>query len=206
MAVVKENVRLILFDLGGVLVELADIRDMWCGKKNNCSDEELWGLWLNNEAIRAIDRGQISVDDFLLQWVRDWELEVSVEALKKIYENLIRQPFPGVMELLEDCQKKYRLACLSNMTANHWPKVKSFGLDAYFDYSFISCEMACCKPEAVAYRKVLENCPYKSEEILFVDDNEVNVREAKVSGMQAIKAKTALGVRELFEDLGVISA
>lgn len=204
MSIDTDNIKILLFDLGGVLVELDDISKMWGRFADDFDSKELWRRWLKNPSIQAIDRGQMSVDDFLKQWVQDWNIDLPYGQLKKIYEGLIRQPYPGAQELLADCQKKFTLGCLSNMTEGHWPKVKSFGLTSYFEHIFVSYQMGYCKPEDKAYELALEGCSVEASEVLFIDDNEINVMAARERGIQAIEAKTVEGARKVLENLNLL--
>ena len=176
----KDNIKLVLFDLGGVLVKLGEISDMWADKKGDYAAEDFWKLWLNHDAIQAIDCGKMDVDEFLKHWIEDWNLETSFDDLEKIYSDIVREPYPGALELIEDCRKHYKVACLSNMTAGHWPKVQSFGS---------------CKPNRRAYEIVLEQCALEPQEILFIDDNVTNLQPAKDLGIRVLEAKTAAGAR-----------
>ncbi|PCI76909.1 MAG: hypothetical protein COB20_09505 [SAR86 cluster bacterium] len=204
MRINRDNIKLILFDLGGVLVELGDVSDMWADKKGDYAEEDFWTLWLNDDSIQAIDCGKMEIGEFLNLWIENWNLEISVEDLKKIYREFVRNPYPGALELIEDCRKNYTVACLSNMTAGHWPIVQDFGFADCFDHMFISCLTNSCKPNRRAYEIVLEQCPFEPHEILFIDDNVTNLKSAEELGINILEARTAVGAREALVQFSII--
>ena len=200
------DIKMILFDLGGVLVEIADLSNMWAEKKTNYpEDHDFWPLWLADKNIHAIDRGLMEVEDFLKNWKEDRGIEADIDELRKIYQALIKEPFPGALELVKDCKKKYTVGCFSNMTYGHWPKIKSFAFEKEFSFRFVSWQIQFCKPESEAYQYVLQQLPFEKDEILFIDDNQLNVDKALEMGMQALRAKTAVVARQRLEELGLLT-
>lgn len=193
------KVKLILFDLGGVLVELDKISVMWAEHQNNYSMDECWAQWLLDEDVQAIDRGKMEVEEFLKRWKAKQNIELPMEDLAQLYRDLVRGDLPGGIDLVKECKAVgHQVACLSNMTAFHWPHVEACGFKGLFDYSFVSCLIGHCKPEERAYEIVLEAVPYKAEEIVFFDDNIVNLQIALDQGFQGHVVK---GVQETREKL-----
>lgn len=61
------------------------------------------------------------------------------------------------------------------------------GLDNY-DYVFLSFELECQKPDPKIYDKVSEKLPFEGKDILFIDDDERNINEAKRHGWNTLLA------------------
>ena len=200
----EDEIKLILFDLGGVLIEVGDIAEMWADKKDSYSSRDLWDIWLNNKAIQAVDCGNIDVGMFLKQWKDYWRLETPLCELEDIFLNIVLGPYTGAMKLVEDCRKQYEVGCLSNMTEAHWPKVKNFGFENSFDHVFISSKTKLCKPDPKAYELVLEECGIIPTEILFLDDNVTNLIPAEKLGFKVLNVKTAEGARDALTRMNII--
>lgn len=62
--------RLVLFDVGGVLVELSGIEVMlgWLGRSTPV--DELWRRWLHSESVRRFETGRIDADEDIYPGVR----------------------------------------------------------------------------------------------------------------------------------------
>ena len=61
------DIDVILFDLGGVLIELAGVEKMLEWSKDLASTDELWRRWLHSAAVRAFETGKIGTDAFALK-------------------------------------------------------------------------------------------------------------------------------------------
>lgn len=71
------------------------------------------------------------------------------------------------------------------------------GLDNY-DYVFLSFELKCQKPDSRIYEIVSEKLPFDGKDILFVDDSEENILEAKRHGWNTLLA-TGLELEKIKE-------
>lgn len=57
-------IRCVLFDVGGVLVELGGIQPMLDWMRNRTDVAGLWRAWLASDAVREFERGRVDVDTF----------------------------------------------------------------------------------------------------------------------------------------------
>jgi putative hydrolase of the HAD superfamily len=112
--------------------------------------------------------------------------------------------FPGSFELLEQLSASYRLACLSNTNALHWPRVcDEMGLTRYFQASFASHLVGMLKPDIEIFEHVVEQLGCPPARILFLDDNQLNVDSARAAGMVARRVAGLAEVRAALAELGI---
>ena len=102
---------------------------------------------------------------------------------------------PGAKEMLECVKKKYSIACLSNTNALHWQNQKDADyLNVIFDTMFLSYQMGLVKPDANIYMSMIDHLSCSAHEILFIDDNQINIDGARNVGITAHRAK---GIKEV---------
>ncbi len=190
---------MLLFDLGGVIVELAGVPvwKEWTGQ----SDHEIWERWLYSPAVRRFERGSSSSDEFAREIVREFDLPVDPATFLAQFERWPTGPFPGALELLAELEDRFRLACLSNSNALHWPRFLSdMHLGEAFHHHFVSHELGALKPDLEVFELVVERLGCAPERILFLDDNQLNVDGARAAGLHAERAEGVAGAREVLRE------
>ena len=176
----------LIFDLGGVIVELKGlpIRNEWTGQQRTA--EDTWNDWLMSNAPRAFESGQISGDEFARRIVTELDMSVSAEEYLAYFAQLPVGPYNGAMDLLQKLKKRYVTALFSNSNEIHWQrKMGEMQLSDAFHHHFASHLMGLVKPDAAAFEHVIKILDVAPEQILFFDDNQLNVDAARRSGMQA---------------------
>ena len=180
----NESIDVILFDLGGVLVELgaSPLPD------DALPPDQSYTLadWFRSDAAIGFEKGRNSADSFARSMIAELDLGCSVEQLIEHFTRWPKGLFPGVRELLQDLQRNYRLAILTNTNELHWPRfITEFDLAEYVEHIFASHRLAMAKPEPAIYRHVLNALDTEPGRILFVDDNAANVDAALALGFMA---------------------
>jgi putative hydrolase of the HAD superfamily len=176
----------ILFDLGGVLIELTGVERMleWC--PGIATTEELWRRWLHSPAVRRFEVGAATDEEFADEIVREFDLPVTPGAFLAAFEYWPRSLYPGVTELLASLAPRFRLASVSNTNALHWARFcREWALDASFHANFPSHEVGRLKPDADYFDHVVTALGFDRARILFVDDNRINVDAAASYGLTA---------------------
>ena len=96
-------------------------------------------------------------------------------------------------------------ACFSNTNDLHWERqFDDFGFDRMFDELFVSFEMGRVKPDREAFEWVVERLDVEPHEILFLDDNAINVEGARAVGIDAERAVGVAGAREILKRRGLL--
>jgi glucose-1-phosphatase len=201
---VAEPVDLVLFDLGGVLIEVAGVRAM-LELTGIASEEELWRRWLTCRWVRRFESGRCSETDFAAGVVADWQLELSPAAFLAAFQDWPTGPLPGAAELVAQTRASVATGCFSNTNALHWhDHIAAWPLTGLFDHRFLSFELGLLKPDTAAFAQVAELLEVPAERVLFLDDNAVNVAGAAAAGFQAARAAGVHEARQRLAEAAVL--
>jgi putative hydrolase of the HAD superfamily len=199
------DIRVLLFDVGGVLVQLGGVDTMleWLG--NTVTADQLWRLWLKSASVRKFETGQIDADEFADQVIAEFGLAVDPQRFLESFAGWPTGLYPGALDMLARIPRSYRRALLSNSNALHWPRVlNDMGLGPAFDSHFVSHLTGRIKPDSEAFEHVVESLGCLPGEVLFFDDNSLNVEAAQRFGMHAIRVLGAAEAQRVLRDLGII--
>lgn len=189
----------LVFDLGGVIVELRGlpIQPQWAG--GNESPESTWEKWLTSSAPKAFESGLINSDEFAERIVTELFMTVSAKDYLEYFTTLPIGPYPGALDMLNALKSNYTTALFSNSNEIHWPlKMGRMQLDTAFHHHFASHLMGMVKPDAEAYQYVIDSFNVNPQKILFFDDNQMNVDAARKVGMLSERVQ---GIDELQKKL-----
>lgn len=195
----SENISHLVFDLGGVIVQLSGtpILDEWIAGDNTA--ENLWQKWLTSDAPRSFESGRIREDEFAALIVEELSLGVSEQEFLNHFTSLPIGPYPGALKLLRSLKERYTTALFSNSNVLHWHrKMHEMKLNDAFHHHFASHLMGKVKPDVEAFQEVVETLGVPESQILFFDDNQMNVDAAKLVGLQAARVN---GFKELESSL-----
>jgi putative hydrolase of the HAD superfamily len=195
---------IVLFDLGGVLVEYRGVSQM--GKFAGITDpEELWGRWLSCKWVRSFEAGCCSDLAFAAGVVDDWELKMSPAAYLEEFRSWPTGVLPGAEDLVGEVKSRMSVSCFSNTNALHWQCAQTWPLISLFDHTFLSFQMGMLKPGQDAFEHVASSLGVPPGRILFLDDNQLNIDSALELGFSAIRvtgvdeARRALAESDLIE-------
>jgi HAD superfamily hydrolase (TIGR01509 family) len=196
------NFKVILFDLGGVLLKL---RDPISTFELDMDESEFLRTWIMSPSVRALESGQIDGEEFAQRIVREMKLPMAWQELLRRFNEWPAGFYPKAKELIGRVASRYTCAILSNTNAVHWQKVdvgKHFGDN--FDRYFLSYESGLLKPDQESFLQVIENYACLPQEILFFDDNPANVRAAQNEGIASIRIDGPDTLEFALTDAGLI--
>nr|VFK56235.1 MAG: putative hydrolase of the HAD superfamily [Candidatus Kentron sp. TUN] len=200
----NQPVDLILFDVGGVLIELSGIPVLMEWTKGRMDEEELWQHWLTSPVVRRYETGRCEADEFSKGIVDELNLPVSAVEFLNEFASWPKGPCPGSRELLNVLSARYNLASFSNTNEIYWDHFLKSGLSSYFRQHFASNQIGLVKPDKEAFLYVCHATTINSHRILFFDDNQLNVDTAKSLGMQAYCTKGAVEAGNVLKKLGLL--
>ncbi|HEY3733263.1 MAG TPA: HAD-IA family hydrolase [Streptosporangiaceae bacterium] len=201
-----EPVDLVLFDLGGVLIEVAGVGAMLelTGIK---SEEELWRRWLSCRWVRRFESGGCSATEFAAGVVADWQLDLSASVFLEAFRDWPTRPLPGAAELVAQTRASVPAGCFSNTNALHWRgRIAAWPLAGLFDHRFLSFELGLLKPDVAAFKQVADRLEVQAGRVLFLDDIAVNVAGAVAAGFQAARVAGVSEARQRLVDAAVLGA
>jgi putative hydrolase of the HAD superfamily len=197
---------IVLFDLGGVLVELGVPEDVGLFAGEDDLDA-VWRRWLACPVVRGYETGLITTHEFARRMVADYGLDVSPDAFLDAYRLWPRGLFPGAEELLGDFRPGVRYGCFSNTCEIHWQRLNAaHRLDELFETRFLSFQMGAVKPDREAFEKVAKSLDAEPGRILFLEDNPVNVEGAAAAGFDVRLVRGVAESRALLAGLGLLKA
>jgi glucose-1-phosphatase len=204
-AVTRTRIELVLFDLGGVLIQpggVAPMREL----SGIGSDEALWTRWLSCLWVRRFEAGGCTPDEFAAGVVEDWELDLEPAAFLRAFGGWPEPPYEGALELVAAVQEAVPAGFLSNMNSYQWAaNYEGIALTEAFDYRFLSFELGLVKPDVAVFDAVAARLPVARDRVLFLDDNAVNVEAAESAGLGARHVRGVDGARAALVSAGVLA-
>ncbi len=203
-------IEVVLFDLGGVLIELGGMGDM-ASFANEPDESKLWRRWLECPWVRRYERGLCDSQSFAQGMVDSWAMDVSAEEFLEAFTSWPRGLFPGARELIQSIDvgndNGLEIACFSNTNELHADRdADRFGIGELFETRFFSHEMGMLKPDREAFEFVVAALGRPADAILFLDDNEINVRGARAAGLRAERASGLDESRAILAKNGLLRA
>lgn len=199
------NVRALVFDLAGVLLDFGGPESVYKLSDRRIGDKEFFRFWSEAKCADDLHRGRCTPEAFARHAVRELELPVTGEQFLAEYQTWLRGPYPGALELLEALRPQYRVACLSNTDPLNVQRFKDeLRLQDWFDECFYSNEIGLRKPDPEAYLHVSRALDVPPTEIAVFDDSLECVNGAIAVGMhgQHVTGFSDLGTR--LDEMGIL--
>jgi len=189
-----EGIRHIIFDLGGVLINL----DYGLTEKafTDLGIENFGALYSQMKQTAVFDEfetGKIGRDAF----IKTLQLACSTPLTDRqicTAWNAMLLDFPlRRLQLLQQLRLYYDLVLLSNTNEIHeeaFNKLLSdnygVNLAAYFDKVYYSHRVGLRKPDIVIFQRILDENGFDAKHCLFIDDSLQHIEAAKTLGIQTI--------------------
>ena len=202
-----KNIKNIVFDLGGVLINLDFKRALDAFKKAGFENIENQLQSFNREGIfDQYELGNISSEEFRAAIRKQAHEELTDSEIDEMW-NLILLDIPHEkLKLILDLRSKYMVYLLSNTNQIHWEYTcqnaftyHGFRVNDYFEKTFLSFEMHLAKPDKQIFEQMLHEANLLSEETLFIDDSEANCKAAAEVGIHAHHYHIGDDLSKIFE-------
>ena len=147
----------------------------------------------------------MDAETFAQNLVAEFDLAITPETLLASYATWLVGLYPGAEALLAELAPNFALACLTNTNTLMWSLTwEMVDLEKLFDFRFATHEMGYLKPDREAYDYVVEALPFARDEILFFDDNPLNVAGAREAGLTAYEVQGPAETRAKLVELGLL--
>lgn len=188
---------ILLFDLGGVLVDLGDP----AGEMSlNMSNEQFWELWLSSPLVQQFETGQLDAHEFVAAFSGHVGVEDAVDFAARIRRWRLPM-FDEIEGFLTALTRRTDIALLSNTNEIHWAQVQSQSdVFASFQKLFLSFETGYAKPDPAAFLDVVEYFGCAPQQIVFLDDNAGNVAAAQAAGLRSKQTKGPAQVKAAVDE------
>lgn len=201
MTIDMNRTRAVVFDLGGVLIEVDPERcfRFWAERGPSTADA-LRRRFIIDEAYERHERGEIGFAEYAVHLRRQLALDVDETLVREGWNALLGNELNGAANAIAWASSRYPCFLFSNSNATHqavW-SVAQRELLAPLTGQFVSSELGLRKPETQAYAKVAALAGFTPEELLFFDDLEENVAAARAVGYQALKVSGPQEILQVF--------
>jgi putative hydrolase of the HAD superfamily len=189
------KVRAILFDLGGVLLNLDYRRTINAFQELGISDfEKVYAQAAQSALFDDFETGKISTETFQNGIRNISGLSLSDDTIQHAW-NAMLLDFPEErIHLLESLKKDYQILLFSNTNAIHLKAFRAIIarqhgdptlLESIFDRVFYSHIEGVRKPNPSAFQQILNKENLHPKEVVFIDDSLQHVEGARQIGMEA---------------------
>lgn len=196
MFVLVSQVKNLIFDLGGVILDLSVESTLQSfAKVSGLPAADVKERFAFSELFNDYEKGLVS-DYMFRDGVRQvFKVDITNDQLDACW-NAMLLGIPRVkLDLLNSLKETYNVFLLSNTNNIHLryintklvdPKNEHASLDVYFHRAYYSHRMLKRKPEPEIFEQVLEENRLIPEESLFLDDNASNVAAAERLGIRTL--------------------
>jgi epoxide hydrolase-like predicted phosphatase len=204
----KSEIKNIIFDLGGVLLNINPLLSLLEFEKlSGIAKEHLIVRFESEQVFKKFETGNLNPSQFRSELCRIMNITVSDSEIDRIWNKLILDVPAHRVKLLQDLQKNYRVFLLSNTNSIHFDHYSSEFHEKYgmyltelFEKLFLSHDIGIHKPDEGIYTYVLENVNLNASETLFIDDSLANVKAAALQGIHVIQITDSRDVVSFFDN------
>lgn len=207
--IVAADVEVIIFDLGGVILDVDLHRSVEALKALNAEGVGVQDVLAENASVfRDLELGLVTPGEFTRAF-REYYPAARGVSDAGIWDawNAMLMPFDERrVELLRGLGRQGRVCLLSNTNLPHRIRFRElfrerFGgsFDALFSQCFYSDELHLRKPDPAIFRQVAAQVGIEPRHILFIDDNAANIAAARSEGWQVCHLTGGKRITDLFE-------
>ena len=206
-----KNIRNLLFDLGGVIVDIKRERCVAALNALGMPDaDRMIGLYEQSGPFQLLEQGQISLPEFRQQMrphfsrpVSDSEIDAAFSAF------IVGIPLPRLAALRE-LRTRYRTFVLSNTNPLMFHGViarffaqEGLSISDYFHGVTVSFEAKATKPDTKIFRYAVSTMGIDPAETLFFDDGQTNLNAAARLGFHTCLVPPGTEFYDLIKPLGL---
>lgn len=193
----------LLFDLGGVLIDFAGFEEMSRLVPGSPDRAEIRSRWIDSEAVQRFERGDLATGEFARRVTEEFELPLSPEEFVEHFVAWARGPYPGAVELLRRVGRTHRVAALSNSNRLHTARHRHH-VEEVIEVFYFSDEIGSVKPEREIFEYVIRDLGCPAHRIAFFDDTAINVEAARSVGLAAYTVDGFDELKAQLDRLGII--
>lgn len=205
------NINNVIFDLGGVVVDLDRDRAVRALEKLGLKDtDEMLGLYGQQEPFFGLETGERSTAEFFDLLRARMNPGVTDRQITDAFnEFLVDIPAKRLTMLRRMRMAGFRIFVLSNTNPvmfHTWIdrafRQEGGTINDYFDGVVVSFEELMCKPDVAIFQTLMRRYGLNPAETLMLDDSEKNCRAAAEAGAHALR----IGATENDDMLAVCAA
>jgi len=203
-----KNIKSIIFDLGGVLLNISYQNTIDEFEKLGVDNSSaFYSKKSQTNIFNLLETGEISENEL----IREIQSSCKSATRKQIifaWNSMLLDLPKNRTTLLKNLKEKYQLFLLSNTNSIHIKEFKSrLGKEKYlefynlFDKVYYSHKIGFRKPNTEAFLLVIDENNLKEKEVLFIDDSPQHIEGAKELGIHTYHLKDNEEITAVFPDI-----
>lgn len=199
------GIKHLLFDLGGVILNLDYGATERAFVELGIPDfAQRYSQLQQDSTFDGWETGQLSRDEFIKAMQGAAGLPLTAEQIITAW-NAMLLDFPlRRLQLLQQLRLHYDMVLLSNTNEIHEEAFNRMlqrshgipGLAAFFDRIYFSHRVGLRKPGRAVFERILDDCGFRPEHTLFIDDSPQHIETAKSLGIQTIWLEPGMTIEE----------
>ncbi|HKU05115.1 MAG TPA: HAD-IA family hydrolase [Bradyrhizobium sp.] len=196
----------LLFDLGRVVLDIdfSRVMQIWAGHAG-CEAGDLAARFVVNDSFRHHETGKIDDAAFFQNLRHSLRIGISDAQFLEGWNAIFAGEMPGIAPLLSRAAGKIPLYAFSNTNPPHVEHFSRTYADllGHFREIYLSSSIGLRKPEAEAYRHVVNAIGVPASRIVFFDDSAENIAGARAFGLNAVHVRSSEDVAAALAALGI---
>jgi len=199
-------IKVILFDLGGVVTETKfdDVLIKYgseYGWDLSQLREEIFG-----EEYFLLLKGQLTLEEFI-SYLNKAIDNVRIEDLSSFVDEYYHAEIvkEDVKEVILSLKEDFRVALITNDIGQLNHKLIELDILGLFDKVINSYQVGFCKPDIEIYKYALKEFEIKGEECLYIDNNIKSLKSAGELGVKTIEFKDTISLKEELKKLNLLA-
>ena len=207
--VVEAPVKALLFDLGGVLINIDVARTLHAWAKFSAlSFAEISSAFQQDLAYQQHETGEITAKEYFDHLRSSLKLQASNSQIAAGWNALLLDEIVDTVQAIRAVREQRQLPCyvFTNTNPTHqavW-QTRYAQMVSLFERVFVSSEIGLRKPHRVAFDYVVREIGVAPDAILFFDDLPDNVAGARAAGLRAVQVRNPADVRQTLRGLGCV--
>jgi putative hydrolase of the HAD superfamily len=198
----EQDVDALLFDLGGVVIEIDFGRCFaaW-GEASGRAAEDIAAAFTADDAYEAHEVGRLDAAGYFASVRASLGLALDDDVLLAGWCDIYLGVVDGIVPLLDAAARHRPLYAFTNTNPSHVAAYAERFADQLhvFRRVFTSSDLGLRKPEAEAFHAVADAIGVEPGRVLFLDDSPANVEGALAAGLQAVHVTTVDATRAALE-------
>lgn len=201
------NIKNIVFDLGGVLADLDFDKSIDAFRKAGFKDiGKQISKFSGTGFFYQFELGNISAEEFREEIRKHINKPLTDQKIDEMWNMMLVNIPHTKLDLLLELRGQYMVYLLSNTNQIHWDyaskqmfKYRGFQVNDFFEDTFLSFQLHQAKPSKEVFKQMMEEANILPEETFFIDDSETNCEAAVALGIPSYHYHTGEDLSVLFE-------
>lgn len=208
IAVDLSLIRNIIFDLGGVILNLNVQKSVDALQQLSRSGRQVpFSLKSQSDLFDALETGAIAPAEFRRRLREEFDVEGDDDALDTAWNAMLLDLPAERIVLLQQLAQTHRLFLLSNTNAIHLLRLTDIfknsvdlpSLDSLFEKAYYSHLIGRRKPHPEVFDFIVAENNLDKDATLFIDDSYQHIEGARQAGIHALHLQPPLTITDVFQ-------